>query len=237
MKMIKKEWVAAVALLLAIPVVLMLGGALFSLINPEIAAGHPNYVRNYHLLDLLKRLVMWATAAAVLVLWLLVCLQVIRAKRRSTSWLVLAALGPFGLAVLAMLNDAPTYGATTSDAATNGAKTNDRAIAETDAYTRFVRSMNWFLRVGYELCSFVIVWVPAYEGMVVKRALMVRFEAARSGMSVAQVIDLHNASGGMWAFAEGNEVMFLVVLLYLLRPVLFNIVSRVVATTASPKAS
>lgn len=54
---------------------------------------------------------------------------------------------------------------------------------------------------------------------------------------VAQVIDVHNASGGMWAFSEGLETMFFVVLLYLLRPVIFNLVSRVTARTASPKAS
>jgi hypothetical protein len=223
MKMIKKQWVVAVVLLLLIPVVLVLGGALFSLINPEIAAGHPNYVRNFHLLNLLKLSVMWGTAAAVLVLWLLVCLQVIRTKKRSSSWLVLAALGPFGLAILAMLNDL----ATTSDCDT----------AETDRYARFVRSLNGFVRAGYELCTFLIVWVLAYEAMVLKRTLMIRYEAARSGMSVAQVIDLHNASGGMWAFAEGMEVMFFVVLLYLLRPVVFNLVGRVAATMASPKAS
>jgi hypothetical protein len=62
-------------------------------------------------------------------------------------------------------------------------------------------------------------------------------KAATTGSSAAQVTDLHNASGGMWAFAEGNEVMFLVILLYLLRPVVFNIVGRVAATMASPKAS
>jgi len=215
--MIKKQWVVAVVLLLLIPVVLVLGGALFSVINPEIAAGHPNYVRNFHLLNLLKISVMWGTAAAVLVLWLLVCLQVIRAKKRSSSWLVLAALGPFGLAILSMLND--------------------RATAETDRYARFVRRLNGFVRVGYELCTFVIVWVLAYEGMVLKRALMVRYEAATTGNSIAQVTDLHNASGGMWAFAEGMEVMFFVVLLYLLRPVVFNLVGRVEATLASPKAT
>jgi hypothetical protein len=223
MKMIKKQWVVAVVLLLLIPVVLALGGALFSLINPEIAAGHPNYVRNFHLLNLLKLSVMWGTAAAVLVLWLLVCLQVIRAKKRSSSWLVLAALGPFGLAILAMLNDLAT--------------TSDRATAETDRYARFVRSLNWFVRAGYELCTFVIVWVLAYEGMVLKRTLMIRYEAATTGSSIAQVTDLHNASGGMWAFAEGMEVMFFVVLLYLLRPVVFNIVGHLTATTAWPKAS
>jgi hypothetical protein len=223
MKMIKKQWVVALVLLLLIPLVLVLGGMLFSLINPEIAAGHPNYVRNFHLLNLLKKTVMWATTAGALVLWLLVCLQVIRAKKRSSSWLILAALGPFGLAVLAMLNDLAT--------------TNDRETAETDRYTRFVRNLNGFVRVGYELCIFVIVWVLAYQGMVLKRALMIRYEAATTGSSIAQVVDLHNASGGMWAFAEGMEVMFFVVLLYLLRPVVFNIVGRVAATMASPKAS
>jgi hypothetical protein len=221
--MIKKQWIVALVLLLLIPLVLVLGGALFSLINPEIAAGYPNYVRNFHLLNLLKITAMWATAAAVLVLWLLVCLQVIRAKKRSSSWLFLAALGPFGLAILAMLNDR--------------AMLNERETVETDRYTRFVRSMNGFVRAGYELCTFVIVWVLAYEGMVLKRALMIRYEAATTGSSIAQVTDLHNASGGMWAFAEGMEVMFFVVLLYLLRPVVFNIVGRLAATTASPKAS
>jgi hypothetical protein len=215
--MIKKQWVVAVVLLLLIPLVLVLGGALFGLINPEIAAGHPNYVRNFHLLNLLKLSVMWATAAAVLVLWLLVCLQVIRAKKRTSTWLLLAALGPFGLAILAMLND--------------------RATEATDRYSQFVRNLKWFVRVGYEICTFVIVWVLAYEGMVLKRTVIIHHEAATTGMSVAQVIDDQNASGGMWAFAEGMEVMFFVVLLYLFRPVLFNIVARVAATMSLPKAS
>jgi len=217
MKTIKKEWVVALVLLLLIPVVFVIGGALFSLINPEIAAGHPNYVRNFHLLNHLKISVMWATAAVVVVLWLLVCLQMIRARKRSSFWLFLAALGPFGLAILAMLSDQTT--------------------AETDRYGRFVRSLNGFVRIGYELCTFVTVWVLAYEGMVLKRTLMIWYEAATTGSSIAQVTDLHTASGGMWAFAEGMEVMFFVVLLYLLRPLVFNLVSRVAATMASPKAS
>jgi hypothetical protein len=235
MKMIKKEWVVAVVLLLLIPVVLVLGGALFSLINPEIAAGHPNYVRNFHLLTLLKLSVICATAAVVVLLWVLVCLQVIRAKKRSAWWLVLAVLGPFGLAILAMLNDR----AILSDVArlNDGAMLNDRTTAETDRYSGFVRNMNWFVRAGYELCTFVIVWELAYQGMALKRALTVRYEAARTGMSVAQVIDVQNASGGMWAFAEGMEVMFFVVLLYLLRPVVFNLVGRVAAIKVSSKAS
>jgi hypothetical protein len=99
-----------------------------------------------------------------------------------------------------------------------------------------VRNLNGFVRVGYELCTFVIVWVLAYEAMVLKRTLMIRYEAATTGMSTAQIIDTRNASGGMWAFTEGNEVMYLVVLLYLLWPMVFNIVDRAATIMASPKA-
>lgn len=223
--MIKKHWLAIV-LLLAIPVVLVLGGALFSFINPEIAAGHANYVLNYRLLNFVKKMVLLGTAASVVGLWVLVCLQVIRTKKRSTGWLALAALGPFGLAILAMLNEA-----TLKDASLNG-----RANAEADRYSQFVRSMHWIVRAIYEVCAFAIVWELAYQGMVLKRTLLIHFEAARTGMSIAQIIDQQNASGGMWAFAEGLEVMFFVVLLYLLRPVIFNVAARVVAMRTSPKA-
>jgi hypothetical protein len=210
----KKQTVVALVLLLLIPTVSMLGGLLFSLIHPEIAAGHANYVRNYHWLSLVKNMSAWASAAVVAILWLLVCFLVIRSKERSSLWLFFAALGPFGFAILAMLND--------------------RAPAETDRYARFVRSLNRFVRVGYEVCIFVIIWMLAYQAMVLKRNLMILYESATTGISTAQIIDLQNASSGMWAFAEGNEVMYMVVLLYLIWPIAFNIVGRVAATTASP---
>ena len=89
-------------------------------------------------------------------------------------------------------------------------------------YNRFVRNLNWYVRVAYELCTFVILWELAYQAMVLKRTLMIRYEAATTGVSAAQIIDLQNASGGMWAFGEGLEVMYLVVLLYLLRPFIFH---------------
>lgn len=214
--MVKKQSVVALVLFLLIPLVWRLGGILFNRINPEVAAGHPNYVQNYHLLSLLKHVSLWGSEAGVVVLFLLVCLLVIRSKKRSLLWLFLAALGPFGFAVLAMLND--------------------RAPLETDQYARFVRSLNGFVRVGYELFTFVIIWVLAYEGMVLKRTLMIRHEAAITGMSTTQIMDLQNASSGMWAFAEGNEVMYLVILLYLLWPIVFSIAGRVAVTTASPNA-
>src|SRR5579863_7081 len=212
--MMKKQWVVALVLFLLIPLELKLGGMLFSLINPESAAGHPNYVENFHRLSLLKHMALWGSEAGVFVLLLLVCFLVIRSKKRSPLWLFMAALGPFGFAVLAMLND--------------------QAPAETDSYTRFLRNLNWFVRAGYELCIFVLAWTLAYQGMVFKRNLMIRHMAAVTGMSVAQIIDQQNASSGMWAFAEGNEVIYLVILFYLLWPIVFNIVGRV-GVPASPR--
>ncbi len=213
----KKQSLVALGLLLLIPVVLMLGGLLSNLINPEIAAGHANYTRNYQLLNTLKILTFLASAACAAVLWMLACFVVIRSKKRSYLWLLLTVLGPFGFAVLAMLSD--------------------RAPLETDRYARFVRDLNGYVRVAYEVGSFVLVWVIAYEAMVVQRNLMIRYEAAATGVSIAQIIDQQNASGGMWAFAEGNEVMFLVAVLYLLRPMIFSLVSGVGAMMGSRAAA
>jgi hypothetical protein len=72
--------------------------------------------------------------------------------------------------------------------------------------------------------------------MVLKRNLMIMYESATSGISTAQIIDRQNASSGMWAFAEGNEVMYMVFLFYLPWPIVFNIVGRVTTIMTSPKA-
>jgi hypothetical protein len=214
--MIKKQWVVALVLLLMIPLVLSAGGFLSNLINPEIAAGHPDYVRNYHLLNLLKRSCFFGSVAVAAGLWLLVCLLVIRSKKRSPLWLLLAALGPFGFAVLVMLKDGTS--------------------TETDRYTVFVRSMHGLVRTSYEISCFVVIWVLAYQAMVLNRELIIRFQAVTTRVSIQQIIDLQNASGGMWAFAEGNEEIFIVVLLYLLRPIAFDVVSQLVAARSASKA-
>ena len=211
----KKQTVVALVLLLLIPVVTVLGGMLFSLINPEIAAGHPNYVRNYQLLNLVKHLSLLASGVVVVILWLLACFLVIRSKQRSLWWLFFAALGPLGFAILATLHD--------------------KEPGETDRYASFVRNMNWFVRVGYEVCIFLIIWELAYQAMVLKRNLMIMFESVSTGISTAQIINVQNASSGMWAFGEGLEVMYLVVFLYLLWPSAFNIVGHFAAIMASPK--
>lgn len=195
---------------------MVLGGWLSSLIDPEIAAGHPNYVRNYHLLSLLKTASFLAMGLIAGVLWLLACFLVIRSKGRSSWWLFLAALGPFGFAVLAMLRD--------------------RAPVETDRHEQFLRHLNRFARAGYEGFTFVAIWLVAYQAMVLARYLIIMYQSATTGMSIAQIIDQQNASSGMWAFAEGNEVMYMVVLLYLIWPVVFNTVARLAATMVPPRA-
>jgi hypothetical protein len=43
----------------------------------------------------------------------------------------------------------------------------------------------------------VVVWVGAYQTMVVKRDLMIMYEAATTGTFTAQIINQQNASSGM----------------------------------------
>ncbi len=205
----KRQQVVALVLLLLIPAVLMLGGFLFSIINPELAAGHANYATNFYLLHRLRIALLFGSGIVALLLWLLAFFLVIRSKERSPWWLLLAALGPFGLAILASLND--------------------RVPTETDRHSRFVGNLNIFARVGYEVCRFLLLWLLAYQAMVLKRNLMILYESAATGASTAQIIATQNASSGMWAFGEGLEVMFLVVLFYLLWPIAFNIVGRLAA--------
>jgi hypothetical protein len=215
--MMKKQTVFALALLLLMPIVLKVGGLVFSMIHPESAAGHSDYARNYHFLNNVKIMSLLGSFAVVAILWLLVCFLVIRSKERSLWWMWLAAFGPFGFAALAMLRD--------------------RAPGATDRHEGFVRRLNWPVFVGYQACTFVIIWLLAYQTMVLKRMLMIAYESFTTGISAAEIIDRQNASSGMWAFAEGNEVIYMVVLLYLLWPLAFNVGARVVATVASPKAS
>jgi cell division protein FtsX len=102
-------------------------------------------------------------------------------------------------------------------------------------YQQFVGKLKIYLRVAYELGFFVVVWVGAYQAMVLKRNLMIMYEAAATRTSTAQIINQQNASSGMWAFSEGLEVLFLVVLFYLLWPICFNVVRRLPRLWASPK--
>ncbi|HXV50072.1 MAG TPA: hypothetical protein VEB61_14795 [Candidatus Binatia bacterium] len=213
--MLTRPYALAIVSLLMIPALTVLGGLLINSINPEIAAGFPNYERNFRLLSLAKHLSILAGSLVIMLLWLLTCFFLVKSKKRSYGWLALAMLGPFGLIVLTLLGD--------------------NAPAPGNLYHQFVGKLNIYLRVVYELIFFVAVWVGAYQTMVMKRDLMIIYEAATTGTSTAQIIDQQNASSGMWAFGEGLEVLFLVALFYLLRPVCFNIAARLLRQWASAK--
>jgi hypothetical protein len=62
---------------------------------------------------------------------------------------------------------------------------------------------------------------------------MIWYQSATTGVSTAQIIAIQDASSGMWAFGEGLEVMFFAILLYLLRPLLFNLVAGLTARQSS----
>jgi hypothetical protein len=213
----KKQTVVVLLVLLLIPIATVLGGLLFSLINPEIAAGHANYARNFHFLNLLKFISILATAAVVAILWLLACFLVIRSKGRSSGWLLLAVLGPLGFAILMRLNEG--------------------AASETDRYKRFVGNLNRFVRAGYEVSAFVVLWLLAYQAIVLKRNLLILYESATTGIPTSQIIATQNASSGMWAFGEWIETMYLVAVLYIIWPIVFNLVGGVVVGMAPRKAS
>jgi len=213
--MIKKETLLALLLLLMIPVVMLVGGFLFSLINPEAAAGHPNYVRNWHMLNQLRGLIFFGMFATVAALYLFGSFLVIRSKSQSGLWLLLAMLGPLGFAIISALND--------------------RAPSEEDRYSHFILRLNRFIRIGYEVACSVLICGLASQIMVLKRNLMIHYESITTGISTAQIIATQNASSGMWAFGESIEVLFFAIVLYLLRPVLFNLVARAAAPKPQPR--
>jgi hypothetical protein len=200
--MAKKYYFLALAALLLIPVVTVVGGSIAVAINPEIAAGHANYERNFRLLGTLKIFAIWATFFIDFCLWTLCCAFLLKARARSMWWLPLALLGPLGLAALAALNN--------------------RASDGGDPYQRMTGGMNPLLRIVYEIGSFVVIWFAAFEAMETWRYLSIAAESMRTGVPIAAIVEQRNASGGMWAFTEGNEVLFIAALLYLLRPIFVN---------------
>ena len=149
-----------------------------------------------------------AAFAAVLALYLLGRYLVIRSKSQSSLWLILAALGPLGFAILSVLND--------------------RQPSQTDRYARFLRSMHWLLRAAYETACFFLICELSWNLMLLKRYAMIKYQAITTGQSTAQIIAIQDASSGMWAFAEGLEIMFFVIVLYVLRPILFNLAACVI---------
>ena len=210
--MLKKHYAFAIVFIVLIPIVFILGASLSVAINPELAAGHANYVRNYRLISFAANFIRLATLLAGVVLWLLACAMILKAKQRSLWWLTLAAFGPFGLIGLTALKA--------------------RASLIEDLYYQFIGRMTAIVRAAYELCVFIAIWSFAFEAIEIKQYLQIAYESHVTGVSVDQIAEVRNASGGMWAFGEGLEAMYVVVLCYLLLPVCFNAVARALTRRA-----
>lgn len=204
--MVKKHYLRGIASYLLIPFVVLLGAAISGFIDPEIAARYPNYERNYRLLSIVKGLSVVAAFLAGIVLWFLTNAFLLRSKERSSYWLPLAVLGPPGFIVLTLIRDnAPVPG---------------------DQYQRFIGKQSLALRAVYELVFFPAALFLSYQAVAFKNLLTVLYESARTGLSVNAIIDQRNASSGMWAFSEGVETLYLLVAVYLLWPVCFNMLAR-----------
>ena len=205
-QMPRRHYLLAVACYLAIPVLVMAGGALFRLIDPEMARGHDDYVRNFHLLQLARMGAVWVVWCLALILFIMTCYLILVSRQRSLGWLALAVAGPFGLIAITMLAD--------------------RSPDIDDRHQQLVRQLKMYWRIPLEIVVFFAVCYLAYEAVVVKRELMISYESFTTGTPVETIVAIQSASSGMWAFSEGNEMMYLVGLTYLLLPILFNLVAQ-----------
>jgi hypothetical protein len=202
----KRQYVLAIACYLSIPVILIAGVGLFVVIDPELARGHVDYVGAYRLLELVRRGALAGTAVLAVLSWISCCYLVLKSRQRSLLWLCLAATGPFGFIVIGALED--------------------RSPAASDIYQQFIRNLKIYWRVLLELAVFISIWVLAYEFVVLKRDLTIILEAFSTGTPTSSIVDQQNASGGMWAFGEWLEELYLVGLIYLLWPIFFNLAGR-----------
>jgi hypothetical protein len=203
MSLAKGGTTPAIVAFLLIPVVFQAGVALFGAINPEWAAGHANYARNWQLIDLARKAIWFGSLAVCAMLWLATCWFLIRAKQRSVRWLAVALLGPLGLAILAALRD--------------------RRTDDQGTYDRFVGGLKWVPHLLYEVVSFVVLLVLAFYAVDLLREILIAIQVARTGLSHEQIVAIQDQDGGMYAFAEGLEALFFLVLFYLLRPILVNL--------------
>ena len=210
--MIKKLNLLAIASLLLIPAVTILGVAVSTFINPEWAVRTSDYVRNYHLLDMARSGVLLATLLADIALWFTACFLVLKSKKQSRWWLAAGLLGPIGLIVLSVIPD--------------------HAPSSEDLYQRFLGRMKAASRIAYEIGLFVVVWISAFTIVSLITELRILGESIFTGTPRAQIVNVQLASSGMYAFGEFLEVTGLVVFFYLTFPVVFNVAGRLLSFRA-----
>jgi hypothetical protein len=202
----KSHYIIALGCYLTIPAVMLAGVGLSRLIDPELARFSADYARNFRLLELAATGALMATTGLAMALWGASYYLVLKSRQRSMLWLALAAAGPFGFMFITMLAD--------------------RSPAPQDLYQQFLRKLKLYWRIPLEIVLFVSAWILAYQCVVLKRESLIRFESFWTGTPVETIIDRQTASSGMYAFGEGLETIFVVTLLYLLLPMIFNLVGQ-----------
>ncbi len=201
-RFLRNDFVRTLAIYLSIPVVMIAGVGLAASINPEVGVRGLHYLWMFWLLTSLRHALFLGSELAVLGLWYLTCLSLVWAKGRSWAWSALAVAGPFGLIGLTMLGR--------------------RTVGAADHYDRWVGRMNGIVRAAYEIVLFAAICVAADQTVVLKRPFVIAWQSYLTGFSREEIIRQQEASSGMWAFGEGMEMLYLLVLLYLLWPICFN---------------
>jgi hypothetical protein len=207
----RRPYATAIACYLAIPVVVIGGAALARLIDPEMALRSADYGRNYRLLEAVRQGVLLAVMGLAVVLWIGACYLVLESRWRSPFWLLLAAAGPFGFMLIAMLGD--------------------RSPEPGDAYQHFVRRLKPYWRLPLEAALFFAAWLLAFGFVALKGDLVIRYVSFSTGRTVEAIVAEQTASSGMYAFGEGLEAMYLFVLIYLLWPLAFNLAASLKSGT------
>jgi hypothetical protein len=72
----------------------------------------------------------------------------------------------------------------------------------------------------------VSAWVLAYNAVVLERKLMISLESRTTGRPVSTILAQQSASSGMWAAGEGMEILYLVPLIYLVWPIVFDLAAQ-----------
>jgi hypothetical protein len=202
---VKKTYLLAVACYLAIPFSVVGGLFVTANVDPEWAHRTAHYARDFHLLTVFKRALIICSVGLGGILWLLSCYCLVRSKRRSWRWLAFAFLGPLGIPFLAALrDDAPEPG---------------------DAYERFVQRLGRPAQITYELVFFIALWTAADLAIVLLRNILIMGESMATGAPFAQIVAQQSAMSGMYAFSEGLAATLLVPLVYLFRPIAFNLLA------------
>jgi hypothetical protein len=110
----------------------------------------------------------------------------------------------------------------------------DRAPAPDDLYQQFIGKLKAWWRVPLEIGVLVAVCLLAYLCVATLRELMIGYQSFARGIPATTIVAEQNASGGMWAFGEALEELYLVVLIYLLWPIAFNLVGRLLNPRSGP---